>query len=321
MKLVKKILGKLSGLHYHQEYLCTPLETFKNQLHVYLVSRDNIVIKDVSTEHLFIGYKPVVIAISLLGDDRSGYMLLFTNKSFDIGVRVPALDIIASLAILHKGSFTDEVDTISYFVAVKGHHRFLNGLNKMAMSLSNRWFNNRPGNVYLEGNLYHQVHIAYSIPRKISLVTVRCGTGYNLFPTDLHGTIQRHYIISLRKEGRACAQVQEAGKILLSDMDIPAFKQVYALGKNHMQECKSRDAFSFSSLSSPNYNLPVPMSAIGLKELKLIGFEDVGIHRLLFFRIETDSKVPGGEGILSHIHNTYATWRYSQKIATSYFMR
>lgn len=320
MNLIKKILGKFNGLHYHQEYLCLSLEAFNNPLFVYLVSPDNTIIKDVSTEHLFIGYKPVVIAMQNIPDCAYNCWLLFTNKDLNAGSRVMPGDIIASLALRYEGRFT-ETGSIAYFVAIKGRHFFLNTLNKWAMALSNRLYNDRPGNVFLPGNLYEQVHIAYAIPRKICLVTVAGKAGFNLFPTDLHGAIGDYYIISLRKEGKACAQVQAAGKVLLCDVQLDAHKQVYALGKNHMQECKDSVAFPFSSPISPLYNLPVPTFAIAVKELTLLEHCDIGIHRLLLFKIDSSRKLNEGNDTLSHIHNTYATWRYRQGIDTTYAMR
>ena len=63
MKLVKKILNKLNGLHYTQEYLCFAKESFLQPLHVYLVN-DKHIIKDITNQHLFVGYCPLVFAFS-----------------------------------------------------------------------------------------------------------------------------------------------------------------------------------------------------------------------------------------------------------------
>src|SRR5688572_24097344 len=61
MKLVKKILNKLNGLHYPQEYLCLAWESLKNPLHVYL-ARDKRIIRDITNRHVFAGYHPLIFA-------------------------------------------------------------------------------------------------------------------------------------------------------------------------------------------------------------------------------------------------------------------
>jgi hypothetical protein len=63
MKLVKKILNRLNGLHYTQEYLCTAREIFKEPLHVYIVEEGKPV-KDITCSHLFTGYCPLVFAFA-----------------------------------------------------------------------------------------------------------------------------------------------------------------------------------------------------------------------------------------------------------------
>src|SRR5262245_22681849 len=62
MKLPQKLLNKLNGLHYPQEYLCLAKEIFENQLRVCLVANGNI-IKDITNEHVFIGYNPLIFTL------------------------------------------------------------------------------------------------------------------------------------------------------------------------------------------------------------------------------------------------------------------
>ena len=54
MKLLQKILNKLNGLHYPQEYLCLAKESFQQPLHVYIAEGRQI-IKDITHFHLFTG--------------------------------------------------------------------------------------------------------------------------------------------------------------------------------------------------------------------------------------------------------------------------
>ena len=79
MKLPQKLLNKLNGLHYPQEYLCLAKETFENSLRVFLAADGNI-IKDITNEHVFCGYNPLIFTLyvpvsndSLPLADRTGW--------------------------------------------------------------------------------------------------------------------------------------------------------------------------------------------------------------------------------------------------------
>ncbi|MEI9943390.1 MAG: hypothetical protein WDN26_04150 [Chitinophagaceae bacterium] len=74
-----------------------------------------------------------------------------------------------------------------FYEALKGNHHFVSGFHQSMAAISNMLYNKKPGNVFLKGNLFSQVQIAYSVPRNISLVTLGENELYNLFPTDLHG--------------------------------------------------------------------------------------------------------------------------------------
>jgi hypothetical protein len=190
------------------------------------------------------------------------------------------------------------------------------------MELYNRLYNKRPGNVFLENNLYKQVQIAYSVPRKICLITVGENNLYNHFPTDLHGKVTgKRYIISLRQQGHACRQVESSKKIALSDMPAAAFKKVYSLGKNHMQPLKEATQFDFDSARSQYFMLPLPKDVLSYKELELVSAFVHGIHKILLFKIVHETTLTTKAETLSHVHNCYATWRYHQKLPSNFLLR
>ena len=182
--------------------------------------------------------------------------------------------------------------------------------------------NNKPGNVFLHDNLYTQVQAAYSIPRNISLITVGKDNRYNLFPTDLHGEAGNdHYVVSLRHEGKACRQVVNAGKILISTVHSQFYKSAYALGKNHMQEMKDSSQFPFSNEVSAQFSLLIPQPALLSRELELQDSFIHGIHRLLIFKILSRQQWNDTPSTLAHVHNVYATWRYNNRMAGNYLLR
>jgi hypothetical protein len=83
MKLVKKILAKLNGLHYPPEYLCFPKESFSQPLRAYLVTGRQV-IKDITGYHSFTGYSPLVFTIWSLQDSGlsrlSAITIILSNR-------------------------------------------------------------------------------------------------------------------------------------------------------------------------------------------------------------------------------------------------
>lgn len=320
MKPLQKILNKLNGLHYRQEYLCFDKESLPDPLHVYLV-HDKHIIKDITNQHLFVGYCPLVFAFHF-PDLPASVQIIFSQQVFQPNENFTTKDALATLEMsLIKNQQAGE-SNIVYYEGTDSSHRFLSKFHQLINSRYNQWYNKKPGNIFLHNNLYKQVQVAYALPRIISLITVGNGHHFNLFPTDLHGQIdETHYIISLRTGGKACKQVETAGKLLISQMNCQAYKVIYGLGKNHMQELRSKEKFPFSQLSSKNFNLPLPQHALSYKELMLQDSFSHGIHKILLFTIVAVTQIEVQSGTLAHIHNSYATWRYKNGLAGNYLLR
>jgi len=325
MKWIKKILNKLNGLYYPQEYLCLIKESFQQPLHVYLV-HNNKIIKDITHSHIFVGYSPLLIALSFpselnqpLPDEIE---MVFSKSSLSLNENLKKKGAIArlSLQLIRKQPAGDA--HFFYYEGIKGEHYFLSSFHQFIIRLSNWLFNKKPGNVFLPGNLYVQVQIAYAIPRIISLITVNDGGLYNLFPTDLHGPIsESYYCISLRHNGKACRQVESTRRIVVSQMQGHAYKTVYSMGKNHMQDLKPKNNFPFTESLSKTINLPLPQSTLNYQELELIESFEQGIHKLLVFKILSQQIMEENAATLAHIHNVYATWRHNKGLAGNYLLR
>jgi hypothetical protein len=322
MKLLIKLLNKLNGLHYPQEYLCLANESFSNPLRAYQV-QNKTVLKDITALHLFVGYRPLIFALSPLQepnlDKWTTIDILFTHKILHQNETFAQKDAMAMLSLKRIHQQAAGEDMVWYFEGINGWHRFLSTFHQWIIGLNNRLANQRAGNVFLADNLYTQVQIAYSVPRNISLITVAQNDLYNLFPTDLHGEIDGgHYIISLRHEGKACQQVLQEAKILITQVESQFYKTAYALGKNHMRDCRKKKDFPFSDSASPRLQLPLPESAVFFHELELQQSFVHGIHRLMVFKVLSRQQVRPNASNLLHIHNTYATWRHRHHLPGNY---
>jgi Flavin reductase like domain len=319
MQVIRKILKYAGGLHYPQDFLCLAQESFAPLLRAYIV-RGQRVLADVTTRHLFNGYSPVIFSFAPgtegLGEEKAE--MLLTHEPLGINDILTRRVALAGLTLQSMNVTAVPL----FYECVQGWHRFMPPLAQWTGNLENWLYNRKKGNVYLAANLHTQVQVAYALPRKISLITVAAGEGYNLFPTDLHGRLDDDiYIISLRHGGMACSQVEASGRFVLSDMKAMDCKKVFALGKNHMQPGKDRTAFDFGPEASPSFRLPLPNGSVSFKELELVTAFQKGIHRVMVCRIIHASPVNPPNITLAHIHNSYATWRYKNHLAGNYIMR
>ncbi len=325
MALIKKLLERFNGLHYPQDYLCFAKGSFQPVLHVYLVVNGQVV-KNITASHLFTGYSPVLFtffSIPETGETMGTEIeLLFSHediKTYDV---LPASVALAGLTLKRIRQIQAAGGELSFYEGVHGWHRFIPGWQQWISQLHNKLYNRKPGNVFLAGNLYKQVQLAYAVPRKISLITVGEQELYNHFPTDLHGAAgEGLYVISLRHAGRACKQVESAGRIVLSDIEASVCKEVFGLGKNHMQPLKEKEEFDLSEEVSGNFQLPLPNGLIAYTELELISSFRHGIHKLLLFKIIYRRQAHVEAGTLMHIHNSYASWRHKKGMKSNYILR
>ena len=317
------MLNRLNGLHYPQEYLCLSNGTFDQPLHAYIIS-NGLIFQDITYRHCFIGYHPVIFALSssqTLSPYPEEITIAFSNKILSQNGGFNPKDAVASL-IFKKIKAIAGDGPVAFYEASKGQHRFISSFHQFVIQLHNHLYQKKPGNVFLGGNLLKQVQIAYSLPRNISLITVGQNDQFNLFPTDLHGPIDKdRYIISLRHEGKASRQVVDANRILLTEVHSNLYKTVYSLGKNHMQELKAKGKHPFSGMVSDNLQLPIPQMPLRYRELELEESFVHGIHRVMNFKVLYEKKIQDISASLAHIHNTYATWRQNNQLSGNYLLR
>lgn len=319
----QKLLRRLNGMHYSQDYLCLAREQHSQPLHTYLV-RENIAIKDITNLYLMVGICPLIIALPELNnfnlDSSETIEIFYSIISMKEGRPICQKNIVGKLK-LKKLKVQKTGCSVYYFEGVHGTHKLLPAFNQIINKLYNTLYNKKKGNIFLNGNLYTQMQIVYSIPQVISLITVGEHDLYNIFPTDQHGQINDNcYVITLRHAGKACTQAETAKKIVLSNIKSFYFKEVYGYGKNHMQPLKEKSKFNFSNLQSQVLQLPLPQHTIEYRELELQDSFIYGIHKIFLFKILSHQENTNNKTTLSCINNVYATWRYKHKLPNDHLM-
>jgi hypothetical protein len=226
------------------------------------------------------------------------------------------------MALKKIGEKIEADEAILLYEGEFGSHSFLNTGHQWVNRQGEKFRKYTPDNISLPGNLADQVRIAYSIPRIISIITLSDGHLVNLFPTDLHGRIgKKFYASSLRIGGKANDQVEQYGKIVISEVETSFYKQAYSLGKNHMRDLQDQSTFQIHPVRSKNFNFPLPQFVTQYSELKRIDSFDRGIHRIHFYEIIHQQAISTNKSTLSHIHQFYTQWRINHEFQTKIFFR
>lgn len=320
--MLKKTFKKLLfGITLPQEYLCVQQNDFVKPLNVFAAANSSGDSFDISSHHLFIGYKPLVLAVDKKYLKETTINL---KNILHLSFRSEEKNELASLEV----KFVHEVKVNSasclLFEAVKGEHSFSRSFHKLFSSIYYRYTADKKKNIFLPGNLYDQVKIAYSIPRLIYTASVGSNGLYNVFPTDLSGQIGgENFIISLRTKCKANEQIENSGKCMVAKIDADYFAEVYSIGRNHMRELSNVNELGIKlrEESSAILNLPIPLGTLQYFELEKFDKFEVGIHTIHFFKIISSVQLSDSQKFLMHIHRDYAEWRIRNGINTNYLIR
>lgn len=319
----------ITGLTIPQEYICIGKE-LSNPLRVFLTDHRAERSIEVTNCHLFLGYKPLIIAFVFSADhgfdfEENKICLHLNEQLLSINTRWRGFSADSkSIARLQMKRLVVEkcADlSVGFYEGVFGKHRFIPTVNQKVDSLLNKLRQRSSGNISLSRNLYDQVRIAYAISRTISLITVSDGQLINIFPTDLHGPAGNDfYISSLRIGGEACRQVEQNKKIVISEIEALEFQTAYQLGKNHMRKMCEKENFNLAEELSQIFRYPLPKGVGIYRELELINSFDIGIHHILIYKVVSCNKIKEITP-LAHIHQYYAQWRDNTGLETHLLLR
>ncbi len=279
---------------------------------------------DVTASHLFLGYKPLIIALYFNVSDNNYDVVKNQNRislSFENSERKEP-PYLAQLTLKKIGEKILDEKILLFYEGEHGTHSFLNTTHQWVSRQREKLRKHAPNNVRLPGNLIEQVRIAYSIPRIISIVTVSDGNLINMFPTDLHGPVgEKFYAGSLRLGGLANEQVEKYGKIAISEVEPSFYKQAYMFGKNHMQGLQKEKEFPLHPMKSKYFNFPLPVAVTSYRELMKIDSFDDGIHRIHLYEVVHRQVIQDGKPSITHIHQYYAQWRLNHGLQTPMLLR
>lgn len=280
---------------------------------MYLKDDENT-LNDVTNYQLFVGYKPLLILLKSFNLSSSDNLILHFG--------LDEKNIFGRIELEKINSINYSKINSSLFKGINGTHSFSSSSKQFLTGLKYKLTADRKKNLYLGDNLYRQVVIAYSIPRNIFLISIGKNNLFNIFPTDISGKIKPEYfLVSLRHNSFANRQVEEIKKIAVFRMSSVYFKDVYLLGKNHMNELRPETDFNIEDKKTENFKLLIPKGAIDYCEIELVSTNKIGIHNLHLFKIVNKHVLSSDKNVLQHIHRSYAEWRIKNNYKTECLIR
>ena len=162
----------------------------------------------------------------------------------------------------------------------------------------NRWWHayrsrtRAPANNFvMAAEAVQQLLIFYICPRPVVLVSVNDGSQSNLFPMDLIGPVgTKGFTLALRNTSPSVATLRRGQRAALADLRPEDFELAYRLGHHHKLVRIDTDALPFPIRRSELFGLPLPESALRIREVKITDWREVGSHTLFLTRIVAEER-------------------------------
>ncbi len=299
-----------------KEYLCVSKEKYDGSLKVFMQSGENI--SDVTDNHAMLGYKPLIILINSIPFKNyislPGQILLSfrTNNEFEV----------AHLILKKIEECKFNCFNYSIYYCENGFHKFSSPIVKSIQFFHYNLKGKKKENVFLNGNLHNQIKIAYSLPRKVSLISIFEIDLVNIFPVDINGEAgTNEFFISLRAGSKSTSQIKKIGKVVFCTMDSSRCSEAYRMGRNHMKDMSSIKNFSIEKVRSELFNNPLPLGTINYLELERIDSFEYGIHEIHLMKILNSKTLKENRPTLAHIHRDILEWRLRRNIPTEFILR
>ena len=164
MTIKDKIKKALTGLTIPQEYICVELMGFQYPPSVFLELENQIFSLKVTSSHLFLGYKPLILGLSFNVNDnnysvvknQNQVFLKFKNPISVSGVNPSSL---AKLVLKKIGEKVVSTEVIIFYEGEHGDHSFLSAIHQWVGRQREKRRKHSPDTISLPGHLVEQVRI------------------------------------------------------------------------------------------------------------------------------------------------------------------
>jgi flavin reductase (DIM6/NTAB) family NADH-FMN oxidoreductase RutF len=265
--------------------------------------------------NVIVALRPLTIGIAL--NEQSHSALESATIKVSLRFRDKASGhIVGKLRLIHATSKSVAGASLALFTVTGHSQRCLpwpyRPWNEWLQGRSNSK-NTDPANFVISPQVLQQIMTFYICPRPVVLVSVDDGRHSNIFPMDLIGPITSGlFTLALRSTSQSVPTMIADRRVALSDVAFGDAAVAYSLGKHHRSIKVDVNALPFEIERSQQFALPVPSTAMRVRELRILHCESVGSHSL--FVCETVSDTVKAEGhTLFHTSGLYHYFKLRQR--------
>ncbi|MBI3732990.1 MAG: hypothetical protein HY259_05970 [Chloroflexi bacterium] len=172
-----------------------------------------------------------------------------------------------------------------------------------------RWWRGRksrnPYNFRMIAAERRSIDVFYGCPRPVVLVSTAFEDASNIFPMDLIGPVDAPYfLMALRNTSPSIRLMQGSRRMSLSSVPHTLSPVVYDLGKHHRKERIDWTSLPFRAMPSPLWGLPVPESALAVRDVQVEQWQVVGSHTLFVTTVAREQTMADAPHLF-HISGLY----------------
>lgn len=251
---------------------------------------------DVTANNVVAALKPLMIAIGLDAQMRSA--VEFASESELQFVDRDRRQLIGTLRLRHTTFWNTAETLLGLFEVRRGTHRCARWPRRMWDSWMYRRAaskNTRPDSLALTPSVVEQTLIFYICPRPVFLVSVDDGQHSNVFPMDLVGPIAPdRFTLALRNSSPSVETIKRGRKVALSGIPATDVQIAYQLGAHHKKVKVDCDSLPFKVSRSREFALPIPVTALRVREIEILDFRSTGSHTLFVGHVVSDVQAEKG---------------------------
>jgi flavin reductase (DIM6/NTAB) family NADH-FMN oxidoreductase RutF len=253
--------------------------------------------RDVTHDQVIVSLAPLLIAIGDTRHAKPRLRFLDRTTGFELG----CLDLRVA-SELHAGGRAHGI----YEVTGGWHHCLATPLRQWNRLLQMRGGMSGHGPL-MTRRAIEQMSIFYLSPRPVVLVSVDDGVGSNLFPMDLIGTIGGAFSLALRSTSPSVATLRNSHRAALGDVAPEDRDLAYSLGRHHRETRIDWATQPFATVRSALFGLPLPASAVRIRECEIENSIVIGSHTVFACRIVHEEQRSDGPQLhhTSGIHQHY----------------
>jgi len=247
---------------------------------------------DVTYRNTVASLAPLTLAIGFGSDTSAGLITSGTLRFWDRTLG----KLLGTLTLSRAAFRMAGVNNIAFFEIEHGSHNCISWAHRHWDTFLRRRTTAKsrdPHNFAMSSDAIDQLMIFYICPRPVVLVSVVDTNQSNIFPMDLIGPLASHdfFSLALRSTSPSTAAMKRCRRVALASICASDKDVAYELGAHHKKMLFDWSVLPFGIKHSPNFALPIPATALRVRELEISDIQDIGSHTFFLGKTVSDSRL------------------------------